>query len=160
MAAVTKNAAKVRHLASGGTVILNDGTDDITVSLVNPDSVIVTPPFLERINYKDGNTPQVPLEGDKTTGSIEFTAIAGAITGTPDLITLATARATDNKVKTYTSFTFNIPDKDGATTGQRITMNNPWFENVPQYKGGRGSPDSIEGLKLVCRYADWSPTTY
>lgn len=159
MASVTKNTSKVRRVASGMTLVINDGTDDITIDNITPDSVVITDPFYERVDYKKGNKPQVPLEGDVGVPSIEFNAIAGAIVGTQELLTLAIARsATDNKAKLYTSAVLKIPDYDGATTGQSITMTSPWFQMPPNYKGG--NPDTIEGIKLCCLAAGWAKATY
>lgn len=159
MAAVTKNTAKVRTMVAGATLAINDGTDDITIANIRPESFRLKPPTYERISYANGNTPQTPLEGERTIGSIEFNANAGALTGTQELITLAIARSsTNNAAKVYTSATFKIPDYDGALTGQQIVMTAPWFEMGPTYAGGK--PDSIEGLKLCCKYADWASSTY
>jgi hypothetical protein len=159
MADVTKNTAKRRVMAAGGKIVIDDGTDDITIDLVNFGSVRMTPPFVERVNYMNGVTPQRPLAGNKTTGVVEFTAIAGALTEAKGLIALATAvDAASGAAKVYATVEVFIPDYEGATTGQKVTMTNAWFENAPTYAGG--APDTIEGLQIRCQYADWATATY
>lgn len=158
MAAVTRNSAKPRTMVAGTTIKVDDGTDVVTYDLVDKESYALTPPSQERINYMNGNTPQRPLEGDLMIGSIEFEAIAGGLVEAKGLIAFATTRGADGGIKTFTTATLQIPDYDGATTGQQIVMTSPWFEGVPTYRAGK--PDRIQGLRLCCKYADWAASTY
>lgn len=160
MATVTAHA-NPRRFENSGTAVLTTAADTITVANVEPGSVKVMEGQRTRLEYTDRSVQQTPLEGDDTLCRVSFSVRGLDFTTATSLYALAAGvSAAATTVPTQaTGLVLSWPNYRGASTGQKITMANCWFDKVPEIQTS-DQLDSHRDITIVCKLADFTKATY
>lgn len=148
MADVNTNQT-IKRFEQGGRLIINDGTDNLTIYNHEPGSIEITDPVAKRIEYNDGGSVQIPLESDDQPGMVRFQIRTGSyVTGL--LSKLIRRNAAANTAKTL-GIVAKLPDYQAATTGQTLTWANGtcWVAEDLQIRFG--GPDSMDLVTITLK---------
>lgn len=148
MADVNTNQT-IKRFEQGGRLIINDGTDNLTIYNHEPGSIEITDPVAKRIEYNDGGSVQIPLESDDQPGMVRFQIRTGSyVTGL--LSKLIKRNPAGNTAKTL-GIVAKLPDYQAATTGQTLTWANGtcWVAEDLQIRFG--GPDSMDLVTITLK---------
>lgn len=140
----------------GGSIVVNDGTKDLTIKQVERGTVELTHPFRPPVDRPEGADFDTPVEGPRTKGMIRFQARASRMTG-DELIALAERDGVAG-VKALFTVTIRFPDHRGATTGDQIVMSNAYFTGPVVRRAGQDLDNYP--VELACSGKDYVKTRY
>lgn len=157
MAAITRNATAPVVFEAGGTIVINDGTDDITLTTVEPGTVNIREGGYELREFTIGMDQQTPLLGVGKFSEIDLSAKVADMSEAKNWGTLG--RAIDSaagKAKEYATVTIKFPAYRGATTGKQVVFNNVHFVMPPEIVGGERFDLYRIQLRSRDKYGTWS----
>lgn len=139
----------IKRFEQGGRLIINDGTDNLTIFNHEPGSIEITDPVAKRLEYNDAGAVQIPLESDDQPGMVRFQIRTGSyVTGL--LSKLIKRNTAANTAKTL-GIVAKCPAFQGATTGETLTWANGtcWVAEDIQIRFG--GPDSMDLVTITLK---------
>lgn len=152
--------AGAKRFENGGIVTLTVSATGYTVGLLVPGTLKVSEGRKKLIEFTDRGTQQTPIIGDDELCMAEFEVYLGKLQGSNELLTLARAAGTNGALKTYDSLELKFPDSPTASTGEKLTMANCWFDGIPKVEAGSDGLDRITGITIKCKKADYTAASY
>lgn len=156
MPALTMPTDPVR-INAGGTIVIDDGTDTISIVNLEPGSLQETVGLRETLEYTDRDALKQPVEGPEQMSelslSFKMASTVGADNPLDDFLTQASA---DGKAREFT-VTIQRPHKRGGATGFQAVWQ---YCSIPASGIRINSSEQFDTVELTFRSRNTKPSTW